>query len=246
MPGPSPSSTTNSTPTSGQEFRDGVIAIIPAVIAVIPFGLLLGALAAQKGLSVLEVGLMGTLVFAGSAQFVAVDIWRDPAPWALLTLSALTINLRHVMMGASLSRHMGAFRAWQRYASVFLLADEIWALAERRAAHGVLHPAFYAGLALTLYANWVAWTIAGALLGAALQNPAAWGFDFAFTAIFIGLIVGFWRGTATAAVIAASAGVAVLAHGWLGGVWHVIAGGAAGMITAAAIHVARRWLSREA
>ncbi len=56
------------------EFRQGTVAVIPAVVAVIPFGLLLGALAAQKGLSPLEVGLMSGLVFAGSAQLVAIDL----------------------------------------------------------------------------------------------------------------------------------------------------------------------------
>ncbi len=232
--------------TFGQEFRDGVIAIFPAVAAVIPFGLLLGATAAQKGLSPLEVGLMGALVFAGSAQFVAIDIWRDPAPWALLGLTTLTINLRHVMMGASFSRHLGAFEPWQRYASVFLLADEIWALAERRAAQGILRPVFYASLALTLYVNWIIWTVAGAYLGTALRDPAAWGFDFAFTAIFIGLIVGFWRGAATGLVIATSAAVAIVVQAWAGGVWHVVAGGIAGMITAAVLSISRAGAPDEA
>jgi branched chain amino acid efflux pump len=241
-----PPSPTTSALTPAQEFRDGLIAVVPAAVAVVPFGLLFGALAAQKGLSALEVGVMGALVFAGSAQFVAIDMWRDPAPWVLLGLTALTINLRHLMMGASFSRHIGTFRPWQRYGSVFFLADETWALAEQRAAQRTLHPAFYVALALPLYFNWIISSVAGAMLGAALQNPEAWGFDFAFIAIFIGLITGFWRGFGTGAVIAASAIVAVATHAWLGGVWHVLAGGIAGMITAALLTVTRTGASREA
>lgn len=221
------------------EFRQGTVAVLPAAVAVVPFGLLLGALAAQKGLSTLEVALMSSLVFAGSAQMVAVDIWREPAPWLLLGLATLTINLRHLMMGASLSRHFGGFKPWQRFLSAAFLADEIWALAERRAAQGRLHPAYYAGLAASLYGNWVVWTIAGAILGPALENPAAWGFDFAFTAIFLGLIAGFWRGRGTGFVIATSAIAAVLMQAAAGGVWHVLAGGLAGMVTAALLTVAR-------
>ncbi|MCL4767532.1 MAG: AzlC family ABC transporter permease [Hyphomicrobiaceae bacterium] len=214
------------------EFRQGTVAVVPAAVAVVPFGLLLGALAAQKGLSPLEVGLMSGLMFAGSAQMVAVDLWREPAPWALLGLAALTINLRHLMMGASLSRRLGPFGPWQRVFGMAFLVDEVWALAERRAALGLLHPAYYAGLAALLYANWVVWTITGAILGPAIENPAAWGFDFAFTAIFLGLIVAFWRGRGTALVMAASAAAAVAANAGLGGVWHVLAGGIAGMATA--------------
>ncbi len=224
------------------EFWQGTVAVSPAAIAVVPFALLLGALAAQKGLSPLEVGLMSGLVFAGSAQMVSVDIWREPAPWVLLGVTALTINLRHLMMGASLSLQLGGFRPWQRLFGMAFLADEIWALAERRAAQGQLHPAYYAGLAALLYVNWVLWTVVGAVLGPAIKDPAAWGFDFAFTAIFLGLIVAFWRGRGTAFVMAASAAAAVVTQAWFGGVWHVLAGGIAGMATAALLTLAReKW-----
>lgn len=224
------------------EFRQGAWAVIPAVVAVIPFGLLLGALAAQKGLSPLEVGLMSGLVFAGSAQLVAIDLWTEPAPWMLLGLTALTINARHLMMSASLARKLGAFKPWQRLVGMAFLADEIWALAEQRAASGRLHPAFYAGVAAFLYLSFVCSTVAGAIVGPAIENPEAWGFDFAFIAIFLGLIAGFWRGPATGFVIAASAIAAVLVEAHLGGVWHVLAGGAAGMIIAALLvrHQAQR------
>jgi predicted branched-subunit amino acid permease len=221
------------------EFRQGTIAVLPAAVAVVPFGLLLGALAAQKGLSTLEIGLMSGLVFAGSAQMVAVDIWREPAPWVLLGVAAFTINLRHLMMGASLSFHLGGFRTWQRILGVAFLADEIWAMAERRAATGQLHPAYYAGLAFLLYANFVWATVAGAIIGPAIEDPTAWGFDFAFTAIFIGLIVAFWRGSGTALVVAASAVAATLTQIQFGGVWHVLAGGVAGMLAAAVLAIIR-------
>ena len=224
------------------EFRQGAVAILPAAVAVVPFSLLIGALAAQKGLTPLEVGLMSSLVFAGSSQMVAVDIWKDPAPWFLIGVTTLTINLRHLMMGASLSLHLGGFRPWQLAFGMALLADEVWALAERRAALGQLHPAYYAGLALLLYGNWVIWSVTGAILGPAIEDPAAWGFDFAFTAIFLGLIVGFWRRPGTALVMHASATVAVARHAALGSVWHVIAGGLAGMGTAALLAIAKeRW-----
>jgi 4-azaleucine resistance transporter AzlC len=225
------------TPSAAREFRDGVMAVIPAAAAVVPFGLLLGTLAVQKGLSVAEVALMSALVFAGSAQFVAIDLWREPTPWLLIGFSALTINLRHLMMGLSFNRHLGRFRPWQRYAAVYLMADETWALAERRAADGELRPAFYGGLAVTLYVSFVLFSVLGAIAGAAITDPAAWGFDFAFTAIFIGLIVGFWRGHATGLVIGASAAVAIGTQAWLGGVWHVLAGGAAGAGAAALLSV---------
>jgi 4-azaleucine resistance transporter AzlC len=215
------------------EFLAGAGAIAPAVVAVIPFGLLLGALAAEKGLSPLEVALMSGLVFAGGSQFVALDLWTSPAAWASLGFAALLVNLRHVLMGASITRSMGAFGRPAKVVALLLLADEIWALAERRAVTVKLTPAYFFGLGGFLYANWLLWTTLGAVIGASLGDPARFGFDFAFTAIFIGLIAGFRRAPAFVPVVAASAFAAVVAREAVSGPVSIAAGAAAGVAVAA-------------
>src|SRR3546814_17249234 len=78
-----------SPPDRRGEFAAGAFTILPLLVAVAPFGLLLGTLAAQKGLSPLETALMGATVFAGASQFVAVEIWTTPPEVALLTATAL-------------------------------------------------------------------------------------------------------------------------------------------------------------
>ena len=227
------------------EFRAGALAILPAAVAVVPFGLLLGARAVEKGLSPLETMLMSALVFAGSSQFVAVELWRDPVPWGVILASTLLINSRHVLMGASLTPKMRGFGTPRSLLGLFFLADEVWALAERRAAERGLGPAFHFGLALTLYANWIFWTGLGAFIGALVRNPAAYGFDFAFTAIFIGLLAALWRGPSSGAAIAVSmlvsAGVSLVAAG----PWSILAGGLAGT-AAGALWSLRAAKTREA
>ena len=101
-------------------------------MGLVPFALVLGALAAAKGLSPLEVMLMSGLVFAGGSQFVAVELWRDPAPLGVLALMALLVNSRHLLMGAALAPRTPHWygRAWP---ALFFMADEVWALALRRA-----------------------------------------------------------------------------------------------------------------
>jgi 4-azaleucine resistance transporter AzlC len=223
-------------PTSaGAEFRDGIAMLLPAAVAVVPFGLILGANAAAKELSVLDVVLMSALVFAGSAQFVAIDLWTHPAPWAALGFAVLLINLRHVLMGASLASKLGCFGRVGRCIAVFFMADEIWAMAERRALDRPLTPAFYAGAASLLYLNWCLTTGIGAALGALVAEPKAYGFDFAFTAIFIGLVAGFWRGRSSLAPVAASGAAAILVHRFVPGAWFVLAGALAGIAAAAAL-----------
>lgn len=214
------------------EFRAGFVAIVPAALAVVPFGLILGAAAAQKGLSPLEVGLMGGLVFAGGAQFVAVDLWTHPAPWLALGFAALLVNLRYVLMSASLAGSLRAFPRFWQFVTVFFLADETWAFAERRARQTPLTAPFLLGLIPLFYLNWLVWTVLGTLIGESIRNPERYGLDFAFTAIFIGLAAGFWKGPRTAVVMIASAAAAALAYLAVDGPWYVMAGALAGIAAA--------------
>ena len=206
--------------------------IAPVVAAALPIGMLFGVLAVQKGLSPLQVMAMSGLVFAGAAQFVALELWRDPLPVALLTFTAFIVNLRHVMMGASLGRHMRLFSPANRALSAFFMVDEVWAFSERRALKGPLTPAYYWGMGMTLWLQWVVGSSIGAVAGRDLGDPARFGFDFAFTALFIVLITGFWRGRRTGAVLAAAAVVSALAKLYVPGAWNIALGGMAGVAAA--------------
>jgi 4-azaleucine resistance transporter AzlC len=215
-----------------EEFRDGVIAIAPLELAGTPFGLIFGAAAVTAGLSPGEAILMSATVFAGTAQFLAVSVWSHPAPWFWLGFAVLLVNLRHVLMAASIARKMERFQPWQRWLAAFVLADESWAMAERRILSRPLTPAFYAGMGLTMYIGWLSTTAVGAIAGSLVPQPELLGLDFAFPAVVICIILGFAKGWHAAPVVAASAIVALLTHRFVEGGWFVVAGGVAGMITA--------------
>jgi 4-azaleucine resistance transporter AzlC len=208
---------------------DGFRTILPLIFAAIPIGFVFGAVATTNGLSPLETGLMSAMVFAGGSQFVAMDLWTHPASWAALGLAALLVNLRHILMGASLERSLGLFRPWQKLAGLLVMADENWALAEAQARKAPLTPAFYLGLALPFYLGWIASSLAGALFGALMGDVAVYGLDFAFPAVFIVLLIGFWKGRETGLVLAASAAASLAVHQILPGAWYIAAGAAAGL-----------------
>jgi len=214
------------------EIKAGLADIAPAAIAAIPIALLFGALAAAKGLSTIEIFLMSAMVFAGGAQFAAIEQWVQPVPVAALAFGTLLINARHILMAASLAPKTGAFSAAQRFLGFFAMADENWALSERRAAVIRLTPAYYFGMTAFFYVNWVAWSTFGAVVGPMMGDPARLGADFAFTALFIGLIAGFWNGRVTAAAILASGLASALVKVTAGAPWHVPAGALAGIAAA--------------
>jgi 4-azaleucine resistance transporter AzlC len=211
----------------------GARTVLPVVFGVIPFALVLGALAARQGLSVLEVGLMSAIVFAGSAQFAAVELWSLPPAIAGLALTALLINLRHVLMGIAIAPHLRGFSGPEKALALFWMADEIWALAMRRGTEARLTAAFYFGLGFVFWACWVLFSLVGAAVGGLIDDPRRWGFDFAFVAVFMVLLKSFWRGTRTGFVWCASAAASMAVWSLVDGPWYVLAGAAAGMASAA-------------
>lgn len=219
--------------SSAQEFLKGLRRMVPLIIAVLPVGMVFGAVAATKGLLTLEITLMSALVFAGGSQFVAMDIWTHPASWTAVGFAALLVNVRHVLMGASIAGKMAAFSGVQKGVSLLFLADEIWAMSEFRAREARLTPAWYAGVVGPFYLAWVLASILGGLLGRFVGEPAVIGLDFAFPAVFIVLVTGFWKGRETGFVLVASALSALAVHNLVPGVWYIAAGAAGGLLAAA-------------
>lgn len=224
---------TTATASASSHFQAGLRRMLPLIVAVLPVGLVFGAVAATKGLSPLEITLMSALVFAGGSQFVAMDIWTHPASWVGVGFAALLVNVRHVLMSASIASKMDGFSAVQKGAGLLFLADEIWAMAEFRAREAVLTPSFYAGLVIPFYLAWVLSGLAGGLLGTLIGDPALIGLDFAFPAVFIVLIMGFWKGRETGVVLVASAACALAVHHFVPGVWYIAAGALGGLAAAA-------------
>ena len=221
----------DATPSAWADARQGFIDILPPLLACVPIAMVYGAISATKGLSVAETALASALVFAGGAQFAGTELWASPPPILALFASTLLINARHALMGLSLRPKTRWGRAWPF--AVFFMADEIWAMAERRATRRPVTLAYWFGEVAPFYLNWVVCSAIGAAAGSLLGDPKAIGADFAFTALFIGLIAGFWRGRSTAVVVIVAACVAALAYVWVGSPWHVLAGAMAGMGAAA-------------
>ena len=215
-----------------REFALGAVHALPILAGAVPFGLLLGSLAAKAGLSPLEMALMSGLIFAGSSQFVAVELWGHGAAGAAVVGSVLLVNLRHLLMGATLAPRLRGKPPLRVGLALFLMADEVWALALRRGE--ALTFAYWFGVGLTLYVAWLASTVAGTLAGALIADPAAWGLDFTFIAVFLCLLAGFWKGAGSLPPWLASGGAALAVHALMpGGPWHILAGAIAGGAVAA-------------
>ncbi len=206
----------------------GACRTVPVAIGVASYGLVFGVLARQAGLSVVEVAAMSGLVFAGSAQLVALGLWAATPPFGPLLLTTLIVNLRLVLMGAALTPWFGRLSPLRAYTSLFFMADENWALTMRAFTDGEQDAAFLLGGGLVLYLAWLSSSLAGRLLGATLGDPARLGLDVAFTTVFLALLTGLWRGWHDLLPWITAAAVAILTAAWLPGRWYILLGGLTG------------------
>ena len=146
------------------DFLHGARDIFPVLVATIPFGLVFGALAVKKGISVAESVLMSATVYGGAAQFVALEFWASPLPFWTILFSALAVNLRNVLYSAAVGRKMRHWSPAERYLGFTLLTDPAYAFAELKGGERLSVP-YYFGLGVPLYLNWSATTLVGAVIG---------------------------------------------------------------------------------
>ena len=229
-PGHAPASATRN------EGWRGLRASLPVMLGFVPFALVLGAQAAQKGLSALEVPLLTGLNFAGGSEFTAVRLWTSPPHVLLIVAMSFLVNSRHILMSAALAPYLRHLPRRRALPALFFMCDECWALAladaQRRRAGHISLP-YYLGLSAGLYATWVVFTALGAVAGPALGDVERYGFDMAFTAVFLVLLRGLWRGVRPCRPWLVSLLVAALTYKVVPGAWYVATGAASGLVAAA-------------
>ncbi|MEM9798540.1 MAG: AzlC family ABC transporter permease [Pseudomonadota bacterium] len=211
--------------------RHGALAILPLALGAAAYGFAFGVLAGQAGFDALQVAIMGGIVFAGSSQIVAVEQYAAGAGLLGAVLAGAALNLRYVGIVAASAPLVQDWPWHLRLFALHMATDENFALtlATRRRDPAV-GGAFLLGSGLMLMAAWIAATGAGAVLGAALPDLERWGLGFAFTAAFIAMAVGLWRGRADAPPwgVAFAVAIALKLMG-LASAWAIVGGAMAGL-----------------
>ena len=217
----------------------GVRAAIPVMLGFVPFGLVLGAQAVQKGFQVFEVPLMTGMNFGGGSEFVALSLWSSPPELLLIVAMTFLVNCRHLLMGAALAPYIQHLPKRTVLPALFFMCDESWAMAladTRKRFVESISTAFSLpynfGVSASLYLTWVVSTALGAVVGPLIGNVEAYGFDMAFTAVFLVLLRGMWPGLTAARSWILSLAVAAATYLVLPGAWYVATGALSGVFGA--------------
>ena len=198
------------------EFLAGSLDEAPLQLGVIPFGMLYGIGALAVGMPVWLAQLTSMLVFAGAAQLVIVQMLGAAAGALPIGLTAVLLNLRHMLYSASVAEHVRHLPRRWRVLLAYLLTDEAYAVAILRYARPAgpgpdLRHWYFLGCGLTLWGCWQLSTALGIAFGARI--PPEWDIDFAVPLTFIALLTLLVKERAgqAAALVAALAVLALAA-----------------------------------
>lgn len=199
---------------TGKGIRRGARATLPMFVGLAPFGLVVGVLSAAKGLSLAEAMLMSALVYAGSSQLLALELWTEPAPILAAMLATVVVNIRLAPMGAALAPWLDRLRGWRLWGTLATMVDHSFAMSIAEIRSGGRDAGFLLGVGLALYAGWLIFVGAGHVLGGAVRLAPGHPLFFAGAATFTALLVPLWRGArADFLPWALSAAVALLCFG---------------------------------
>ena len=179
---------------SRRAFAAAFPATVPVLMGylsiVIAFGLMLEAV----GYNVIWAFFMSLTIYAGSGQYMGVELLATGA--ALVNVAALTLilNFRHLVYGLSLLekfRGMGVRKLYM----IFSLTDETYALlSSARVPERVDPHDYYFAVAVLDHSYWILGSVLGTIIGGILPFDTT-GIDFAMTSLFTVIFVEQWQST---------------------------------------------------
>ncbi|MDO5590226.1 MAG: AzlC family ABC transporter permease [Lachnospiraceae bacterium] len=164
---------------------------IPVLTGYLFIGIAFGVMFAEKGYSFLWAAFMSLLVYAGSAQYLAVNFFIPGISILHVVFLILTVNIRHVFYGISLLDRFDGMGK-KRWYMIFSLTDETYSLlCTTKIPDNVDEDHFLFAIASLNQSYWVIGSIIGAVAGSVLPFNAE-GIDFAMTALFVVIFVEQW------------------------------------------------------
>ena len=200
------------------EFRIGASEMLAVAPGMAAWGLMTGVAMIKSGLSLVEVLMMGLLVFAGSSQLAALPLIIAGAPMWVVLATALCVNLRFMVFSVHLRSYVMHQPFWRRLVSGYFTTDPTYVQFTKRFPHPAddaagkrAQEAYLAGNSALGWVNWMA----ASLLGIALANsiPVSWGLGFAGILALLGIMSSLATTRLRVLAAAVAGSVAVVTYG---------------------------------
>lgn len=192
------------------------------MLGYVPLGFAMGVLAHGAGLGIGEVLAMSVLVYAGSAQFIAVGLFQAGAGAWSIVITTFLINSRLMLMSASLVPYLRKIPAGRLAALSYEITDESYAVSLGHFAGYEPEEKYLWGLFPACHLSWIVSTVLGAWVGNLIPHPEAFGLDYALTAMFICLLVFQLKDALTYFTAIVSGALALVIYVLVPGRWNLI------------------------
>lgn len=170
------------------------VTTLPVMAGYLFLGTGFGILLQSKGYGLLWAVAMSGLIYAGSMQYLAIDLLTGGASLITAAITTLMVNARHLFYGISMIDTYQDGGIYKPYL-IFALTDETYSLNCGGAPTDVQDPKLYYFLvSLFNQCYWVTGSALGVLVGSLLPISTE-GIDFALTALFVTVFVEQWKST---------------------------------------------------
>lgn len=165
---------------------------LPVLMGYLSIGIAFGLMLEAVGYNFIWAFFMSLSIYAGSGQYLGVDLLAGGAALGTVALMTLLINFRHLVYGLSMLQKFKGMGVRKLY-MIFSLTDETYALLSSvHAPVGVDEKRFYFAVALLDHCYWILGSVIGAVAGGLLKIDIT-GIDFAMTALFVVIAVDQWK-----------------------------------------------------
>lgn len=165
---------------------------LPIMAGYVVLGIGFGILLQSKGYNALWAFFMSVIIYAGSMQYVAVDLLANGATLLLSALMTFLIHIRFLFYGLSLLekyKNVGKIKPYL----IFALTDETFSIVcTTKVPEGINKRVFYFFISFFNQLYWIFGCVTGAIIGQTINFNSA-GVDFSMTALFVIIFVEQWE-----------------------------------------------------
>lgn len=172
-------------------FKFALIQTLPVFFGYLFLGIAFGILLTSRGYHWLWTAVMSLSIYAGSMQFVAVDLLTTPFSLINTMIMTIMVNARHLFYGVSLLKKFSGTRRKKPYL-IFALTDETYSLlCGVDIPEGMNEKTVYFYISILDQSYWVFGSVVGGLIGSILPFQAQ-GVEFSMTALFVVIFMEQW------------------------------------------------------
>lgn len=205
--------------------REGMVAGSPLILGYFPIAMAYGLLAKNTGLTIMDTSATSMLVYAGASQFMFLDLVRAGVSGGSIILATFLLNLRHMMMSASLSVNLKEDTAGFLPIIGFGITDETFSVLSFN--RDKLSLAFVLTVNLIAYGAWISGTVVGYLVGEVIPQALQDSLGLGLYAMFAALLFPSFKTSREylkPALLGAVSYIAIFKTGILSSGWDIIAG----------------------